>query len=82
MRYKVDVMTSSKREAAGIGDGASQLKLTQQKQQNTGCQKSEVVWCATVGDAIKIIHTMELDWAKALVFAYGGDRKRPQMQPL
>lgn len=43
MRYKVDVMTSSKREAAGIGDGASQLKLTQQKQQNTGCQKSSDV---------------------------------------
>lgn len=40
MRYKVDVMTGSKREAAGIGDGASKLKLTQQKQQNTGCQKS------------------------------------------
>ena len=34
MRYKVDVMTGSKREAAGIGDGASKLKLTQQKQQN------------------------------------------------
>lgn len=40
MRYKVDVMTGSKREAAGIGDGASKLKLTRQKQQNTGCQKS------------------------------------------
>lgn len=39
MRYKVDVMTGSKGEAAGIGDGASKLKLTQQKQQNTGCQK-------------------------------------------
>lgn len=40
MQYKVDVMTSSKREAAGIGDGASKLKLRQQKQLNTGCQQS------------------------------------------
>lgn len=67
MRYKVDVMTSSKREAAGIGDGASQLKLTQQKQQNTGCQKSsDVLRWATQS---KIINTMELDWARALVFS-------------
>lgn len=43
MRYKVDVMTGSKGEAAGIGDGASKLKLTQQKQQNAGCQKSSGV---------------------------------------
>lgn len=40
MRYKIDVMTGSKREAAGIGDGASKLELTQQKQQNTSCRKS------------------------------------------
>lgn len=47
---------AQKREAAGIGDGASKLKLTQQKQQNAGCQKSSEMPQCCHSQNIKFSH--------------------------